>query len=110
MDSMNRYALALHEQAKQAAEQMATYVKDRTVERARRDENWVSLADNIEVWSQDGKYIVGIQDNELASQAFQIEFGDEVTPPSPLFRLMGRDLAEAHQAAVTSTQGYSSSD
>ena len=105
---MNRYALALHAQARQTAEQIATYVKDRTVERARQDPDWVSLADNIEVWSQDGQYIVGVQDNELASQAFQVEFGNEERPPSPLFRLMGRDLAEAHQKATVALQGYSS--
>lgn len=106
---MNRYASTLHAQARQVAENIATYVKDRTVERARQNPNWVGLADNIEVWSQDGQYIVGMQDNELASQAFQIEYGDENRPPSPLFRLMGRDLAEAHQQAAM-PQGYSGHD
>jgi hypothetical protein len=105
---MNRYALALHAQAQERAEQIATYVKDRTVERARQDPDWLGLADNIEVWSQDGQYVVGVQDTELASQAFQIEFGDEERAPSPLFRLIGRDLAEAHQQATTAVQGYSS--
>lgn len=110
MDSMNRYALALQAQAQQVADGIATYVKDRTVEHARADPNWVGLADNIEVWSKDGQYIVGLQDEELASQAFQIEYGDEERPPSPLFRLMGRDLAEAHQKAAQAIQGYSSRD
>ena len=108
---MNAYAQGLQEQVQRAAADIANYVKNRTVERARASEEWAHLADEIEVWSQDGKYIVGIRDNELASQAFQIEYGDEARPPSPLFRLMGRDLADAHQQATAPTiPGYSSSD
>jgi hypothetical protein len=109
LDAMNAYALRLHQQAQQTAADIATYVKNRTVERARADTNWVNLADNIEVWSKDGQYVIGVQDNELASQAFQIEYGDESRPPAPLFRLMGRDLADAHQQAAM-PQGYSGRD
>lgn len=106
MDSMNQYAQALQQQAQQTAQGIATYVHRRTVERARQSEAWSALADEIEVWSQDGRYVVGVRDNEFASQAFQIEYGDENRPPDPLFRLMGRDLVEAHQAASTPF-GYS---
>jgi hypothetical protein len=104
MDSMNAYAQGLQEQVRQTAADIADYVKNRTVERARANEEWAHLADEIEVWSQDGKYVVGIRDNELASQAFQIEYGDETRPPAPLFRLMGRDLADAHQQASAAHQ------
>ena len=104
---MNRYASTLQEQAAQRAEEIATYVHRRTVERARQSDEWTHLADEIEVWSQDGKYVIGIRDSEFASQAFQIEYGDESRPPAPLFRLMGKDLAEAHQqAAVAAVPGY----
>ena len=108
---MNAYAQTLQEQVQQTAADIADYVKNQTVKRAQQSEEWAHLADEIEVWSQDGKYVVGIRDNELASQAFQIEFGDETRPPAPLFRLMGRDLADAHQHATAPTvPGYSSSD
>ena len=56
-----------------------------------RTQQWSALADNIEVWSQDGRLVIGIHDQLLASQAFALEFGDEHTPPSPLFRTMGPD-------------------
>ena len=66
-------------------------IQERVRERARQDEHWASLADDIHVWSQDGMLVIGVNDQELVSQAMLLEYGDETTPPSPLFRTMGPD-------------------
>lgn len=93
------YARRLHEAAVEAGNKMARYVYDRTLIRAQNDPQWAALADNIEVWSQDGQLVIGLNDTSLASQAFQIEFGDEHTPPSPLFRTMGQDFIQGRALA-----------
>ena len=70
-----------------------------TVERARQDEDWSSLSDEIHTWSQDGMLVIGVRNLDFVSDAFALEYGDEVTPPSPLFRTAGPDIAAAQQAA-----------
>jgi hypothetical protein len=55
------------------------------------------MADDIEVWSQDGQLVLGVQDEALVSQAFALEYGDEVRPPSPLFRTFNEDIRAAGQ-------------
>ena len=92
---IQRYAQRAQAEAELAAVRAAAYLYQRTVERARQDEQWAHLADNIEVWSQDGRLVIGIHDQMLASEAFHLEFGDEHTPPSPLFRTMGQDQETA---------------
>jgi hypothetical protein len=92
---IDAYGQRLQQLAVEAGERATRYLFERTVARAREQEDWVTLADNIEVWSQDGRLVIGLTDNVLASQAFQLEYGDEHTPPSPLFRTMGGDLNAA---------------
>jgi len=94
-EGIQRYARRAQEEAELAAAKAAVFLQDRMQQRAREDEQWSALADNIEVWSQDGRLVIGIHDQLLASQAFQLEFGDETTPPSPLFRTMGPDQEAA---------------
>jgi hypothetical protein len=93
------YAQRLQEAAAEAAQQMAEFVYTRTLIRAQNDPEWSALADDIETWSQDGQLYIGLNDSNLASQAFQIEFGDEHRPPSPLFRTMGQDFIEGKELA-----------
>ena len=93
---ITRYVQRAQEEAEFAAVKAANYLYERTVQRAREDEQWAHLADDIKVWSQDGHMVIGFQDQMLASEAFLLEFGDEHTPPSPLFRTMGPDQAAAH--------------
>lgn len=93
---IQRYVELAQQEAAIVAENAAAFLYQRTVERARQDENWTHLADDIKVWSRDGHLVIGFQDQELASQAFALEFGDEHTPPSPLFRTMGPDQSAAH--------------
>ena len=70
-----------------------------TVQRARLAEDWSSMADNIQTWSQDGVLVVGVNNLDFISEAFALEYGDEVTPPSPLFRQAGPDIAAAQDAS-----------
>lgn len=92
---IQRYVQRAQEEAQFAAVKAAAYLYERTVQRAREDEQWSQLADSIEVWSQDGQLVIGVHDQMLVSQAFLLEFGDEHTPPSPLFRTMGPDQEAA---------------
>ena len=92
---IQRYVQRAQLEADLAAAKAASYLHERTVERARADEQWSQIADSIGVWSQDGRLVIGVHDQMLASQAFQLEFGDEHTPPSPLFRTMGQDQEAA---------------
>ena len=67
--------------------------------RARQDDQWVHMADDIHVWSQDGMLVIGTLNNDRVSEAMALEYGDEVTPPSPLFRTMGPEFRAAAQQA-----------
>lgn len=83
------------------AQQKAAFVmQERVRDRARSDEQWASLADDISVWSQDGMLVIGVNQQELVSQAMLLEYGDETTPPSPLFRTAQADGRAASDAAA----------
>lgn len=91
------YTERLQHEAIVAADKATTYIYERTVARARLDPAWNPLADNIEVWSADGQLVVGVRDEAQVSEAFALEYGDEVQPPSPLFRSMSADIRAAGQ-------------
>ena len=59
------------------------------------------MADNIEVWAEDGILVIGVQDQALVSQAFALEYGDETRPPSPLFRTISTVTDEAGEVYST---------
>jgi len=94
---LNAYTQRLQEEAIQAASDAVAFIHERTVERARVADDWSPIADAIEVWSQDGRLVIGVRDDEFASQAFALEYGDEVRPPSPLFRTLTADMEDAAQ-------------
>lgn len=89
------YTERLQTEATKAAESASAFIHERVVARARMDPAWSTVADNIEVWSQDGQLVIGVRDNEMRSQAFALEYGDEVRPPSPLFRTLAQDMRDA---------------
>jgi hypothetical protein len=91
------YTQRLQEQVQVAAMKASNFLHERVVAKARMDPQWASLADNIEVWSQDGRLIVGVRHQDFVSQAFALEYGDEVRPPTPLFRTLAEDMREAGQ-------------
>jgi hypothetical protein len=107
--SLHAYTDRLQAEAVQASNRAVDFIHERVVARARLDPNWEPLADHIEVWSQDGKLVVGVQDEAYISQAFALEYGDEVRPPSPLFRTFAEDIREAGKLMdehMESTFGY----
>lgn len=91
------YTARLQREASYAASEAIDYLHERTVARARLNPDWEPLADHIEVWSRDGLLEIGVRDEEFVSQAFALEYGDEVRPPQPLFRTMNADMRAAGQ-------------
>ena len=95
---LRKYVERLQSEATAASEKAMQFLHETVVERARTLPDWSPVADNIEVWSEDGRLTLGIRDNEMASQAFALEYGDEVRPPSPLFRTLNQDIRRANEA------------
>lgn len=96
---ITRYVQRLALEANMAQQKAAFVMQERMQERARKDEQWASLADDITVWSKDGMLVIGVNQQELVSQAMLLEYGDEVTPPTPLFRTAQGDNRAAYEAA-----------
>jgi hypothetical protein len=94
---LSAYGERLQAEAAVAANKASAFLHERVVAKARAIPEWSSLADYIEVWSQDGQLVVGVRDNTMVSQAFAIEYGDEVRPPVPLFRTLTEDMRDASQ-------------
>lgn len=94
---IERYAQRLENASREATERAAERLQTLARYRARQDERWANLADDIHVWSQDGMLVIGTLNNERVSEVMLLEYGDEVTPPSPLFRSMGSEIRAAQQ-------------
>jgi hypothetical protein len=92
---LDAYGQRLQAEAQVAADKATKFLHERVVEKARMDPGWTSLADHIEVWSEDGQLVVGVRDREFRSEAFALEYGDEVRPPTPLFRTLTEDIRAA---------------
>lgn len=94
---LDAYGRRLQAEAQVAADKAVAFLHERVRDKARMDPQWSSLADHIEVWSEDGKLVVGVRDEEFRSQAFALEYGDEVRPPTPLFRTLTEDIRGASE-------------
>ena len=90
-----RLADRLRAEAIEATNRAGQYLHQQIVQRAREDEDWSALADHIHTWSEDGMLVVGVNHQDFVSQAFALEYGDETTPPSPLFRSASADVRAA---------------
>src|SRR5262245_44581873 len=88
---IERYTRLLQERAEEAERIAQDELYRRVMARVRENEQWSSLADHVHTWSADGMFIVGLQHEDFVSQAFTLEYGDENTPPSPMFRTNGPD-------------------
>lgn len=86
LDALDQYVDGLQADTMEASQVTAQYLVDEIVDQAREHPEWVTLADNIAVWSQDGLLTVGINQDAVVSEAFALEYGDENRPPQPLFR------------------------
>lgn len=98
LTALDSYAQAVKQQAEVGVQQSQVVLLDRVKGRARSAPGWEAMADNIELWNDDGDLIVGIRDQEMLGEAFALEYGDETRPPSPLFRTMGADVQAAGDA------------
>jgi hypothetical protein len=110
VDAVQRYVDGLMADAVLAAENATEFFHEQVVARARDDEHWSSMADNIEVWSNDGQLVIGVQHPMFASQAMLLEYGDLEAPPNPLFRTLSsatRDAAKHMQDEMDSKYGPS---
>lgn len=110
IDAVQRYVDGLMVDAVLAAENATAFFHEQVVTRAREDEQWASLADNIEVWSQDGQLVIGVQNPLFASQAMLLEYGDLEASPNPLFRTLTsatRDAGQHMQDEMDSKYGPS---
>jgi hypothetical protein len=92
---LDEYVQGFKDEASLAADAAAEHLREATRAEARRRPGWDTMADSIEVWAQDGEMVVGVLDNALTSQAFALEYGDETSPPNPLFRTLGSVVQEA---------------
>lgn len=97
--AVQRYADGLQAEAMAAAKQATESFHASVVARAKQDPLWNTLADNIEVWSQDGKLTIGVQSQDLVSVATLLEYGDLDVPPNPLFRTLTNEARDAHFVA-----------
>ena len=86
--ALDQYLKGLAQVTEEAGQRATEYLYDQTVTRAREDDEWSAVADHIEVWSQDGRLTVGVRDQEFVSEAWALEYGDEVRTPNSLFRTM----------------------
>lgn len=110
IDAVQRYIDGLMVDAVTAAENATAYLHEQVVARAREDDQWSALADNIEVWSQDGQLVIGVQNPMYASQAMLVEYGDLEAAPNPLFRTLTsatRDAGQHMQDEIDSKYGVS---
>ena len=69
--------------------------------RARADPRWVGVADFIDAWDENDRFVVGVRDDEMVSQAFAAEYGTEDYPPSPLLRTMDEAMRMASARATS---------
>lgn len=95
--NLTRYLDELQAHTVAAADNAVSYLHDKVVEKAREDPDWVDLADDITVWSQDGYLFIGVNNQDRVSEAMALEYGDEVRPPSALFRTLSEDVHQANQ-------------
>ena len=106
---LDAYGQRLQEEVQAAAVKASEFLHERVTAKAQMDPQWSMLSDAIEVWSADGQLVIGVRDNDMRSQAFALEYGDEVRPPTPLFRTLTEDMREASNVMdehMTSVFGY----
>ena len=101
LTSLDDYAQGFKEEAYHGAGLATEHLLESVREEARNRPGWDALADNIEVWSEDGDVIIGVHDSAFVSQAFALEFGDETTPPNPLLRTITNHVDEAGEVYST---------
>jgi hypothetical protein len=101
LDALESYVNGLHAEAQTRSEKAVAFLHERVVDHAQQSPEWSELSDNISVWSQDGMLFVGVSDEAFVSQAWALEYGDEVRPPNPFFRTLGDAFHATNQYIAT---------
>ena len=96
---VQRYADNLQAESMAAAYKATEAFHALVVSRAKNDPLWNTLADDIEVWSDDGQLVIGLQREDYVSQATMLEYGDLDNAPNPLFRTLSSEARDAHFVA-----------
>lgn len=105
-NALVQYVEGLQEETLRAAEDAVVHLHGKVQERARRTPGWADLADEITVWSQDGQLYLGVNNEAFVSQAFALEYGDEVRPPIALFRDLSEEVRAAGARQVQSSGNF----
>ena len=98
LTALDDYVQGFKQEALAGMTARAEVLQREVQDKARLTPGWDQLADNIEVWTQEGELVVGVMDSAFVSQAFALEYGDETTPPVPLLRTAGDALEAADTA------------
>lgn len=101
LDGLDRWANEIAETHERAVLVSAAQLHSMIVQRAEDLEGWSDLRDHIEVWAEDGLLVVGVQHEDFVSQAQFLEYGDEGSAPSPLFRTLAAETRLAEQTFGT---------
>jgi hypothetical protein len=99
LDALYAYAADANEAAQVASQVGLQVLKEGIQREASHQERWADLADEVQVFSQDGRLVVGIPGGQFASEAQTREYGDAEHPPAPLFR-MSQNLQDEARAAA----------
>ena len=97
LDALDRYVEGLQASTIEAADAAVEDIHQSVISYAKTKPAWVGIADNIQRWSQDGTIVVGVQGDDMVSQAMALEYGDMTNPPDSLFRTL-EGVAEQSRA------------
>lgn len=78
--------MSVHEAVQNAVLDASRHVQESLAAEATNNPRWQNIAEHIEVWSQDGRYWVGVQNADSVSEAMAAEYGDSENPPASLIR------------------------
>ena len=102
LDSFTRYVDRLQQESIERANDTVQYFHQQVQQKARETPGWEAMADEIEVWSQDGMLYVGIRNKAYVSEAWLIEYGDQENAPNSLFRTLTNQVGLTNEYARSS--------
>jgi hypothetical protein len=102
LDNLSRYLDDVEDNAYESAEDNVAFLQQQVVDKAANTPGWEQLANEIEVWSQDGQLWVGIRNKAYVSEAWLLEYGNEENAPNVLFRALGEQVGQTNEFATTS--------
>jgi hypothetical protein len=102
LDSFTRYVDRLQQESIERASDTVRYFHEQVQDKARNTPGWEAMADEIEVWSQDGMLYVGIRNKAYVSEAWLIEYGDQESAPNSLSRRLTEQVGLTNEYSRTS--------